>query len=183
MVSSSFWFSLVWLCSVSIIWLFRDLGRCSSRLVTEITLITGTWLPQRGGITRQCRSKPAELFTGGKGNGFLSCLPPYIWALSNLTLSVRKSISYIDQNLILGTRHLPADIDDINIDEDGDFRKQSFSFYAESWGPFLVCTFSLCVINIFPLFFHCTSFETWTFLFSHILHTVGGAIYLCSSIE
>ena len=110
--------------------------------------------------------------------------PSYIWALSNLTLSVRKSISYIDQNLILGTRHLPADIDDINIDEDGELRKQSFSFYAESRGPFLVRTFSLCVINIFPLFLHCTSFETWTSFFSQLLHTVvGDAIYLCSSIE
>ena len=71
------------------------------------------------------------VFVGRKipSRPFPSCLPPYIWALSNLTLSVRKSISYIDQNLILGTRHLPADIDDINIDEDGEIRKQSYNFY------------------------------------------------------
>ena len=54
-----------------------------------------------------------------KGNSFLSCLASYIWlALSNLTLSVRKSISYFDQILLLGTKYWPADIDDINIDED-----------------------------------------------------------------
>ena len=156
----------------------------SSRLVTELTLITGTWLPQLPGITCQCWSKPAELFTGGKGNGFPSCLPPYIWALSNLTLSVRKSISYIDQNLILGTRHLPADIDDINIDEDGEFRKQSFSFYAESCGPFWFVLF-LCVSL---LFFHCSFIVLLCGnknmdIFSHLLHTVSEAIYLCSSIE
>ena len=40
----------MWLCFVCVIWLFRDLGRCSSRLVTEITLITGSWLPQREGL-------------------------------------------------------------------------------------------------------------------------------------
>ena len=63
---------------------------------------------------------------GQKGNSFIFLFTiEHLGALSNLTLSVRKSISYFDQNLILGTMYWPADIDVINIDRDGEYRRQN----------------------------------------------------------
>ena len=187
-------------CLVSIIWLFPASWPLS-RLVTEITSDYRDPAPPGGRITCQCRSR-AELFTNKtkfprrrwlrdswqrlvtswapsqsqKGNSFLSCLPSYIWlALSNLTLSVRKSISYFDQILILGTKYWPADIDDINIDEDGEIRKQSHSFYI--LGKLLIFS------NV-----HLCSWCYFNFLkndhmYIHIIFIVSEAIYLSFTIE
>ena len=109
-----------------------------------------------------------------KGNSFLSCLPSYIWlALSNLTLSVRKSISYFDQILILGTKYWPADIDDINIDEDGEIRKQSSNFYFEKIVDLFQCSFSWCYLT----------FMKNDHMYIHIIFIVSEAIYLSFTIE
>ena len=176
---------------ISVIWSL--LARVPA-LSQGLRLITRRWLP-RPGWHAMPMSDPSRIFSNEKKLFTFSLdqsrpvlyllFIVHLGALSNLTISVRKSISYIDQNLILGTRHLPADIDDINIDEDGEFRKQSFSFYAESCGPFWFVLFLR--VSLF-LFFHCSFIVLLCGnknmdIFSHLLHTVSEAIYLCSSIE
>ena len=91
-----------------------------------------SWAPMRERAGRQSAKGQIEISTSWapsrsqKGNSFIFLFTiEHLGALSNLTLSVRKSISYFDQNLILGTKYWPADIDVINIDQDGEYRRQS----------------------------------------------------------
>ena len=122
-------------------WYQRDRKRWEKNPHGQIEIST-SWAP--------CRSQ--------KGNNFIFLFTiEHLGALSNLTLSVRKSISYFDQNLISGTMYWPADIDVINIDEEGQYGRQSLQ-------------------QIYSNFFEkCTCF--------HIFFTVSEAIYLCSTIE
>ena len=91
-----------------------------------------SWAPMMERAERQSAKGQIEMSTSWapsrsqKGNSFIFLFTiEHLGALSNLTLSVRKSISYFDQNLILGTMYWPADIDVINIDQDGEYRRQS----------------------------------------------------------
>ena len=91
-----------------------------------------------------------------KGNSFIFLFTiEHLGALSNLTLSVRKSISYFDQNLILGTMYWPADIDVINIDRDGEYRRQFyFSLIQIFWEMYMFSHLLHCQWSNISLFHH-----------------------------